>query len=83
MGIIGVTKPSRRLGIPWPTSMPVLLQALLAYVQLAALLKILDIKWPSALGRLFKFYSWIMNTSPQVQEVAQDLSRNNCHTLPL
>ena len=43
------------------------LQALLAYVQLAALLKILDITWPSALGGLFKFFSWIMNTSPQVQ----------------
>ena len=53
-------------GLPAPSSMAVLLQALLAYVQLAALLTILDIKWPSALGGLFKFFSWIMNTSPQV-----------------
>ena len=50
-----------------PSSMAVVLQALLAYVQLAALLRILDIKWPSALGGLFKFFSWLMNTAPQVQ----------------
>ncbi len=42
------------------------MQVLLTYVQLASLLGLLDIEWPSVMGGLFKAAAWISQVSPQV-----------------
>ena len=41
-------------------------QALLTYVQLASLLSLLNIEWPSVLGGVFKAAAWMVHAAPQV-----------------
>jgi hypothetical protein len=50
------------------------MQALLTYVQLASLLGLLDIKWLSLLGGLFKAFAWITHVNPQVCHPVQSIS---------
>lgn len=45
---------------------PYTIQVVVIYIQLASLLGLLNIPWPSVMSGLFKAASWIMQVSPQV-----------------
>ena len=45
---------------------PCTVQVVVIYIQLASLLGLLNIPWPSVMSGLFKAASWIMQMSPQV-----------------
>lgn len=43
-----------------------MVQGLLTYAQLAAILSMLDVEWPSILQGLFKGFSWLVHIAPKV-----------------